>query len=178
MARFEDSFSVPVSYTHLEWTDKIARRTKAKVIRVGLGKGNDWRADKIRLDKNGVTFRVQTLKEEFCGEYRINLLGRHQVTNALLAIAVGEELGLSCDEIQRGLADCKPPKMRLQFWEAVSYTHLDAVVAKINLDGMNDIINVLSGRVETVLLLNKIREQYGDDPEKWLPIFYEEVKSL
>ena len=108
-----------------EWTDKIARRTKAKVIRVGLGKGNDWRADKIRLDKNGVTFRVQTLKEEFCGEYRINLLGRHQVTNALLAIAVGEELGLSCDEIQRGLADCKPPKMRLQFWEANGVRVLD-----------------------------------------------------
>jgi UDP-N-acetylmuramoyl-tripeptide--D-alanyl-D-alanine ligase len=108
-----------------EWTDKIARRTKAKVIRVGLGKGNDWRADKIRLDKNGVTFRVQTLKEEFCGEYRINLLGRHQVTNALFAIAVGEELGLSCDEIQRGLADCKPPKMRLQFWEANGVRVLD-----------------------------------------------------
>jgi UDP-N-acetylmuramoyl-tripeptide--D-alanyl-D-alanine ligase len=108
-----------------EWTDKIARRTKAKVIRVGLGKDNDWRVDKIRLDKNGVTFRVQTLKEEFCGEYRINLLGRHQVTNALFAIAVGEELGLSCDEIQRGLADCKPPKMRLQFWEANGVRVLD-----------------------------------------------------
>jgi UDP-N-acetylmuramoyl-tripeptide--D-alanyl-D-alanine ligase len=108
-----------------EWTEKIIARTKAKVVRVGLGGKNDWRADKIRLDKNGVTFRVQMAKEEFCGEYRISLLGRHQVTNALFAIAVGEELGLNRDEIQSGLADCKPLKMRLQFWEANGVRVLD-----------------------------------------------------
>ncbi|HEY1717189.1 MAG TPA: UDP-N-acetylmuramoyl-tripeptide--D-alanyl-D-alanine ligase [Verrucomicrobiae bacterium] len=131
-----------------EWTEKIVQRTKAKIVRVGLGEKNDWRADKIRLDKNGVTFRVVarasrpcvsenvgSLNEltgetpvplqDFCGEYRINLLGRHQVTNALFAIAVGEELDLSRAEIQSGLAECKPPKMRLQFWEANGVRILD-----------------------------------------------------
>jgi UDP-N-acetylmuramoyl-tripeptide--D-alanyl-D-alanine ligase len=108
-----------------EWTDKIVARTKAKVIRVGLDEKNDWRAEKIRLDKNGVAFQVATAKEEFCGEYRINLLGRHQVTNALFAVAVSEELGLGRAEIQRGLTECKPPKMRLQFWEANGVRVLD-----------------------------------------------------
>jgi UDP-N-acetylmuramoyl-tripeptide--D-alanyl-D-alanine ligase len=101
-----------------EWTGKIAARTKAQVVRVGLGEKNDWCAEKIRLDKNGVTFRVQAPKEEFCGEYRVNLLGRHQATNALFAVAVSEELGLGRAEIQRGLTECQPAKMRLQFWEA------------------------------------------------------------
>jgi UDP-N-acetylmuramoyl-tripeptide--D-alanyl-D-alanine ligase len=100
-----------------EWTEKITARTKAQVVRVGLGEKNHWRAEKIRLDKNGVTFQVEAPKKEFCGEYRINLLGRHQVTNALFAIAVSEELGLGRAEIQRGLAECLPPKMRLQLWE-------------------------------------------------------------
>jgi UDP-N-acetylmuramoyl-tripeptide--D-alanyl-D-alanine ligase len=108
-----------------EWTEKIAARTKAKVVRVGVDEKNDWRAEKIRLDKNGVTFRVQAPREEFCGEYRINLLGRHQVTNALFAIAVSEELGLGRAEIQRGLAECQPAKMRLQFWEANGVRVLD-----------------------------------------------------
>jgi UDP-N-acetylmuramoyl-tripeptide--D-alanyl-D-alanine ligase len=108
-----------------EWTERIAARTKAKVVFVGLGEKNDWRAEKIRLDKSGVTFRVQTPKEEFCGVYRINLLGRHQVTNALFAIAVSEELGLGRAEIQRGLAECQPPKMRLQFWESGGVRVLD-----------------------------------------------------
>jgi UDP-N-acetylmuramoyl-tripeptide--D-alanyl-D-alanine ligase len=108
-----------------EWTEKIVQQTKAKIVRVGLAGKNDWRAEKIRLDKSGATFRVQAPKEKFCGEYRIHLLGRHQVTNALFAVAVSEELGLGRAEIQRGLAECKPPKMRLQFWEADGVRVLD-----------------------------------------------------
>ena len=101
-----------------EWTGKIAARTKAKVVRVGFGEKNDWRATKVRLDKNGVTFQVTAPKPEYNGEYRINLLGRHQVVNALMAIGSGEEHGLGRAEIQRGLAECQPPKMRMQYWEA------------------------------------------------------------
>lgn len=55
---------------------------------------------------------------------------------------------------------------------------INAVVARIDLSGMNDIINVLSGRTETVLLLDQIRKEVGDDPTVWLPIFYERVKAL
>jgi UDP-N-acetylmuramoyl-tripeptide--D-alanyl-D-alanine ligase len=108
-----------------EWTERIIARTKAKVVRVGRGEKNDWRADRIRLDKNGATFRVAAPKKEFCGEYRINLLGRHQVINALFAIVVGAELGLGLGKIQNGLMEGQPPKMRLQFWEANGVRVLD-----------------------------------------------------
>src|SRR5262249_2044919 len=62
---------------------------------------------------------------EFSGEYRILLLGRHQAVNALFAIAIGAELGLSRMEIQRGLETCQPAKMRLQFWELNGVSVLD-----------------------------------------------------
>ncbi|WPY00512.1 Type IV secretion system protein VirB4 [Candidatus Trichorickettsia mobilis] len=55
---------------------------------------------------------------------------------------------------------------------------ISAVVAKVNLSGMTNIVNVLSGRAETVLLLDRVRAEYGENPEKWLPIFYEEVKAI
>lgn len=108
-----------------EWTEAIIGRTRAKIVKVGFGNRNDWRAHKVRLDKNGVTFHVVMAKNDFCGEYRVNLLGRHQVTNALFAIAVSEELGLARAEIQRGLAECKPAKMRMQLWEAGGIRVLD-----------------------------------------------------
>ena len=108
-----------------EWTDEILRRTRAKPVRIGFGPKNDWCAEKIRLDKNGVTFHVNTAKKDFCGDYHIHLLGRHQVLNALFAIAVSEELGLARAEIQRGLAECKPAKMRMQYWEANGIRVLD-----------------------------------------------------
>ncbi len=55
---------------------------------------------------------------------------------------------------------------------------LSAVVAKLDLTGMNDIISVLSGRAESVELLDKILIKYGDNPKKWLPIFYQETSLL
>ncbi len=107
------------------WTESVVGRTRAQVIRVGLTGKNDWRADKIRLDKNGVTFRAEAPAAEYAGDYRINLLGRHQVANALFAMAVGAGLGLNREAIRRGLDECRPPKMRLQFWEAGGVRVLD-----------------------------------------------------
>jgi UDP-N-acetylmuramoyl-tripeptide--D-alanyl-D-alanine ligase len=100
-----------------DWTPRIAERTRATVVRAGFGSRNHWQAQNLRPDPQGTTFQVDGLMRDFAGEYRINLLGRHQVVNALFAIAIGVELGLSQAEIRAGLAGCKPAKMRLQFWE-------------------------------------------------------------
>ena len=108
-----------------EWSEVIAQRARCRVVRVGFGAKNDWRAGKVRLDKNGATFQVTAPKAEYSGEYRVNLLGRHQVVNALLAVGSGEEHGLGRAEIQRGLAECQPPKMRMQLWEAGGVRVLD-----------------------------------------------------
>jgi UDP-N-acetylmuramoyl-tripeptide--D-alanyl-D-alanine ligase len=108
-----------------EWAARIASRTQAQVVRVGLTEGNDWRARSTRPDTKGVTFRVDAPDAVFGREYRINLLGRHQVVNALFAIAVGQELGLDREEIQRGLADCQPAKMRMQCYEVHGLRLLD-----------------------------------------------------
>jgi UDP-N-acetylmuramoyl-tripeptide--D-alanyl-D-alanine ligase len=108
-----------------EWTLPIARRCPALVIRAGLGDDNDWRLRGVRPDKHGSAFKVESPLSQFCGEYRINLLGRHQAVNALLAICLGAELGLARDEIQRGLEACKPAKMRMQLWEMNGVRVLD-----------------------------------------------------
>jgi type IV secretion system protein VirB4 len=52
----------------------------------------------------------------------------------------------------------------------------DVVVARIDLSGMDDVINVLSARAETVALLDEVREEVGDAPEKWMPPFQERVR--
>lgn len=53
----------------------------------------------------------------------------------------------------------------------------DVVVARIDLRGMDDIVNVLSGRAETVRILRKIREEVGEDPDIWLPLFQQRVRE-
>jgi UDP-N-acetylmuramoyl-tripeptide--D-alanyl-D-alanine ligase len=107
------------------WTRRIADRTRAAVVRVGFSDANDWRAQSPKLDEQGVTFWMQAPKVDFSGEYRINLLGRHQVLNAAYAIAVGAEMGLSRAEIERGLSETQPAKLRMQVWELNGVRILD-----------------------------------------------------
>lgn len=47
-----------------------------------------------------------------------------------------------------------------------------SIVAKLDLNGMDDYLAILSGREETVRLLDEIREEVGDNPKDWLPIFH------
>jgi UDP-N-acetylmuramoyl-tripeptide--D-alanyl-D-alanine ligase len=108
-----------------EWTTAIVGRTKAEVVRVGFGPGNDWKVRDLQPDRDGTSFVVDSARTEFAGDYRVNLLGRHQAINAALAIAVGVEAGLTRAEIQRGLAACKPAKMRLEVWEYNEVSILD-----------------------------------------------------
>jgi UDP-N-acetylmuramoyl-tripeptide--D-alanyl-D-alanine ligase len=107
------------------WAGPLAARCAGKVVRAGMGSGNAWRASRMLVEETGVSFQVQASQATFDGAYRIPLLGRHQVLNALLALAVGAELGVSPAAARRGLANCPVPKMRLQFGEAQGVGVLD-----------------------------------------------------
>jgi UDP-N-acetylmuramyl pentapeptide synthase len=107
------------------------------------------------MDAEGSRFWVDAPDAEFAGEYRIQLLGNHQVVNALFAVAVGAELGVSREEIQRGLAEAKPAKMRLQAWNWNGICVLDDAY-NANADSMGAALETLrqipcSGRRVAVL---------------------------
>ena len=53
-----------------------------------------------------------------------------------------------------------------------------SVVAQLDLAGEDDLLAVLSGREDTVQLLDTIRAEVGDDPAVWLPVFHERRKAL
>ena len=51
------------------------------------------------------------------------------------------------------------------------------MVAELDLGGFDDALAVLSGRTETVELLDRVRSEVGDDPAQWLPIFHAERRK-
>jgi type IV secretion system protein VirB4 len=55
---------------------------------------------------------------------------------------------------------------------------LDSVVAELDLGGLDDALAVLSGRAETVELLDRIRAQHGDDPARWMVPFQTARRQL
>lgn len=49
----------------------------------------------------------------------------------------------------------------------------DGVIARIDLGGMEEVIRVLSGRAETVIMMDEVMAQFGSDPDDWLPPYLE-----
>jgi type IV secretion system protein VirB4 len=55
---------------------------------------------------------------------------------------------------------------------------LDSVVAELDLAGLDDALSVLSGRAETVELLDRLRAEHGDDPARWMVPFQTARRQL
>ena len=52
-----------------------------------------------------------------------------------------------------------------------------SAIGKLDLAGLGDVLDVLSGTTDNVELLDTIRAQVGDDPDVWLPIFHAELSK-
>jgi UDP-N-acetylmuramoyl-tripeptide--D-alanyl-D-alanine ligase len=122
--------------------DQLAQRSRARVIRVGFGEGNDWRISSVEMGADGTRFVITTETKDFSGEYVTRLLGTHQVVNATFAVVVGKELGLGRAEIQRGLASCQGAKMRLQLRQIDDFLVLDDAY-NANADSMQAALDTL-----------------------------------
>lgn len=133
-------------YIHVnnEWAEKILHRSRAPVITIGSGGTLNWRANVLHSTLSGTKFAVESDFIEYNGEYEVPLTGRHQATNALIAIAIGAGFGLSKAEIQRGLLNVTQPSMRMQIedWNGVRILN-DAYNA--NPDSMAAALTWLSG---------------------------------
>ncbi|MFQ5733623.1 MAG: UDP-N-acetylmuramoyl-tripeptide--D-alanyl-D-alanine ligase [Planctomycetaceae bacterium] len=80
----------------------IAEESPCPVIFVGQTTGNDLVADRVEVGTARVRFRVDDR------DYELPAVGRHHVTDALIAIAIGREIGLSAERIAGGLATFEP----------------------------------------------------------------------
>ena len=81
------------------------------------------RADAIVCDEQGVRFHCHCFGSGF--EAAMPVIGRHNVYNALAAIAVGHLTGLSIEEIQRGLASYRGMAMRQELLHIGPYTFIN-----------------------------------------------------
>ena len=84
-----------------------------RVLTYGTGSRAMLRAESLARDEDGTRFRVAGL-DAVAGEYRIPVPGRHNVRNALAAIAVAEHLGATPAAIRRGLAAFHGVERRFQ----------------------------------------------------------------
>lgn len=98
----------------IEGLETLRARCRAPVVTVGESDRSDWTISKIELSNDGTAFELISPKGDWDGDYRVNLLGRHNALNAALAIATAVEMGLNKEELINGLKGCRPASMRMQ----------------------------------------------------------------
>lgn len=117
-AKYELIESLPAGGTAIlnaddEYVSQFGRDFRGKVVTFGLHANADVRAENIEpLGTSGSTFE---LIAGGCREAaNLPLVGKHNVYNALVAVAVGLERGLSPSEAAAGLATLSPADKRGQ----------------------------------------------------------------
>ncbi len=87
--------------------EELARRAPGRVISFGEHRQADLRAEAVSAGPDSVCFRCRGVSVE------VPLGGRHQVGNALAALATAEVCGVPLEAAAAGLAACRPVSGRL-----------------------------------------------------------------
>lgn len=92
---------LPRAATGMPLQDLFPRLTR-RVITYGIDSGADVCASRVEIGPRGSTFDT-TARGRSLGSFSLHVPGRHNVQNALAAVAAGLELDLSADQIREGL---------------------------------------------------------------------------
>lgn len=78
----------------------------------GFSNENDWVATEVQADGPNTTFRLSHRAKAF-GEFTLSATGRHNVLNAMAAIAVAHRRGIQVDDLKKALATFRSVKRRM-----------------------------------------------------------------
>jgi len=94
---------------------KYKIKNNCHVLWIGIdNKDVDLYATNIKLSGNGTSFECVFKGDNNKYKFETKLLGKHNVYNILAGILLGHELGLSIDELQRGVKGVKTIEHRLE----------------------------------------------------------------
>ena len=120
-------------------------KNNCKVVRCGIAcEDVDYRAVDIEFRTLGTSFTVVHNGERY--PFETKLLGEHNVSNILLAIALGRELNISWSELQKAVASIEKIEHRLELKKINGFTFIDDAF-NANPVGSEMSLNVL-GRME------------------------------
>lgn len=93
---------------------KLLKEYGGTLITYGYSAQNDFQLKKVRI-MEGKTFFSVNHKDTDLGEFVIGVVGEHNALNAVSAIALSLEIGLSLPQIKKGLLEFKGSKRRFEF---------------------------------------------------------------
>jgi UDP-N-acetylmuramate: L-alanyl-gamma-D-glutamyl-meso-diaminopimelate ligase len=91
---------------------KAAEKAFCPVETYGFSAQNDWIGSEVAADGEGMRFRV-TYRGKLFGEFALAASGRHNVLNAIAAIAAGHGRGIPATKVAEALSTFRSVKRRM-----------------------------------------------------------------
>ncbi|HTQ61341.1 MAG TPA: UDP-N-acetylmuramate:L-alanyl-gamma-D-glutamyl-meso-diaminopimelate ligase [Candidatus Solibacter sp.] len=91
---------------------RAAEKAFCPVETYGFSAANDWIASDLVVDGGGMRFRVSHRGKSF-GEFALAASGRHNVLNAIAAMAVAHGRGIDAEDLKKALATFRSVKRRM-----------------------------------------------------------------
>ncbi|MDQ0215843.1 UDP-N-acetylmuramoyl-tripeptide--D-alanyl-D-alanine ligase [Oikeobacillus pervagus] len=130
---------------------------KGKILTVGIHSDAHYKGYDVQYEDNGMCFKIKLQGQEMT--MFIPILGEHHVYNALNAIAVADQLGVSPMEIKAGLLFKKPPRRLTLYHCRDNITVIDDTVHS-HPQGVHAAIDVLTniGKNRKIAIIGQMRE--------------------
>lgn len=114
---------------------------KFNLEKVGYNENYDSYAKNIELTGENTSFDVFT-KDNKSYRFTLNMIGEHNVLNALIGIQIAKDFGLSFEEMEKGLENFNATSMRLEFIKKDNFTIINDSY-NANPDSMKAALEVL-----------------------------------
>ena len=131
----------------------VKESEKYNLQKTGYDESYDLYARNVKLTCDTTSFEAVT-KDNKSHNFTLNMVGEHNVLNALLGIQIGLDLGLTFEEMEKGLENFKATSMRLEFIKNDNFTIINDSY-NANPDSMKAALNVLknySGKRKIAIL--------------------------
>ncbi|MGH4120069.1 UDP-N-acetylmuramoyl-tripeptide--D-alanyl-D-alanine ligase [Clostridium sp.] len=133
--------------------------SKSKLIKTGIDSIAEYKAVDLNIYQEKITFNILEAGKLIVKTIEVDIPGRHNVLNSLLAVACAREMGMNYDEIAGGFKKLEATSMRLDIIKGNKFTIVndcynaspDSMIAAI------DVLCNISGKSK-IAILGTMRE--------------------
>jgi len=144
-------------------------KNNCKIITYAIDNEADFRALNIVYTANGSTFTVHCAEGDYI--FTTRLLGKHNIANILAGIALGRQLGLDWDMLQKAVSSVNYVEHRLQLKKINGFNYIDNAFnsnpegARMSLEVLKMMPNhryiVTPGMIELGERQNELNKRFG-----------------
>ena len=128
-----------------------------KIVKTGVGENFEIGAKNIALEELSSKFTVYDGEKE--EEFSLDMPGEHNISNLMLGIAIAKELGVSFEEMKRGLKNIEATSMRLELIKKDGFSILNDCYnsSPVAVKSAIDVIKNIEGK-RRIAVLGTMRE--------------------